>query len=138
MKRPFGWLLPVLAVIATGLAIWADPTSSLALAMAMAAVAAAGLVFVEIGLRAWLADRPISPSARHEVPFSADLRFSFRSGRLGREAILALVDQLERLGGNPALPARALHEVEQFVELEPSEFRAELSRRLDELEGRLG
>ncbi len=138
MKRPFGWLLPVLAGIATALAIWADPASSLALAMAVVAVAAGGLVFAEIGLRTWLAGRPSSPPALREAPFSVDLRFSFRSGRLGRESILTLVDQLDRRGGNPALPVRARKEVEHLVGLEPAAFRAELSRRLDELEGRVG
>lgn len=134
MRLPFGWTLPIVIVLATAVAIWADPSSSLAVFAGVVALVAAGVLFGE----AWMgAPRTESRSRRPEQSApSGNLRAAFRSGRFGRESIVDLVDRLERQGSNPGRPARSRAELARLLRLSPAEFRHELNERLDDLERR--
>jgi hypothetical protein len=59
-----------------------------------------------------------------------------RSGRLGREEIVAAIDRAERGGSNPGLPSRTTAEMDALVELPAPKFHEYLRARLDDLEAR--
>lgn len=134
MNPRLGWLLPGLAVVSTGVAIWADGNFALSVPAASVAVAAAGLFFVHV-----VPSEPSRPP-RPERPIvregPARIRSAFRSGRLGREEILNLLDGLERSGPNPNLPGRRIEELAQLRGLSSREFRDYVRERLDDLEAR--
>jgi hypothetical protein len=134
MNFPFGWFLPAVAIVATGVAVWAGDNFSLAIPAAVAALLAAGLLFVDAVLGpGWVARRPEGPFLAGEA---GPLRTAFRSGRLGREAIADLLDRLERAGPNPDLPGRRTEETNRLVRLPSGEFRNYVRQRLDDLESR--
>jgi hypothetical protein len=128
------WYLPAIALAGTAIAVWADTNLVVAVPAAGIALTAAGLLFVE----AWTAGRrPSSPSNLRRRPTVHDsLRTAFRSGRMGREMIVDLLDRLERAGPNPELAPRRPEEVASLARLSPTEFRDYLRGRLDELEAR--
>jgi hypothetical protein len=134
MNSPFGWLLPALAVVATGIAIWADDNFTLAVPAAVAAVLAAALLFVEAVLARSRSTRP-SEWGTTETE-AGTMRAAFRSGRLGREAVVDLLDRLERDGPNPNLPARRIEETRELVRMSSRDFRNYLRQRLESLESR--
>lgn len=129
------WLLPAVAVAATALAVWGGPNLAVAVPAATIAVLAAGLLFAVV----WFDDRRRTPrSYRPHPPRDVlRLRFALRSGRLGREEIVTMLDGVERGGPNPALPNRTVHEMDVLVRLPAAEFRSYLRTRLDDLEVRL-
>jgi len=134
MRAPFGWLLPAIALAATGFTIWADSNFELALPGAVVAVTAAVLLFVEVWLRT---PNPRGRRARWSLRNEpAEVRAAFRSGRLGREKVVMLLDRLERSGPNPDLPGRRIDEIRQFTQMSPGDFRRYVRFRLDELEAR--
>lgn len=127
----FAVLLAV-AVVATGIAVWAGPNFVIALPAAVAAVVAAGLLFLGAGL-----DRiPSRPLRSAPVPATSmvGLRRAFTSGRLGRESLVETLDRLERAGPNPDLPALRPDEADRIWRMPPKEFREYLRERLDQLE----
>jgi hypothetical protein len=134
MNLPFGWFVPAVAVVATGIAVWADDNFSLAVPAAVVALLAAGFLFVD----AFLGREPIArPSAGRSVSREAGpVRTAFRSGRLGREAIADLLDRLERGGPNPDLPGRRAEETRRLARMPSAEFRDYVRHRLDDLESR--
>lgn len=134
MNRFAAALLIAVAGAATGLAVWAGANVVIAAPAAGAAVFAAGLLFlVTVFDRPRAAARaPVRDAPRDEYLF----RFGFRSGRLGREEILATLDRIERSGPNPDLPGRTSREVASVVGLPRPEFRDYVRRRLDDLEAR--
>ena len=58
-----------------------------------------------------------------------------RSGELGHEEIVRLLDRVDRMGAHPDLPVRTEPEMARFRLMSRSEFRAVVARRLDEIEG---
>jgi hypothetical protein len=135
MKLPFGLLLPIVAVVATGIAIASASDLTTALPAAVVALVAAGLLFVEV---AWGAsERSAAARSPEAEPASVGLRVAFRAGLSGRETVVEIVDRLERSGPNPGLPTRRVEESARILRMSPAEFRRYLAERLDELERRL-
>jgi len=134
MNPPFGWLLPAVAVVATAFAIWAGDNLSLAAPAAVVALLAAGLLFVEGVLGLGRGARPLEGGALGKD--AGTVRTAFRSGRLGREAILDLLDRLERVGPSPELSVRRTEETNRIVRMPSDEFQNYLRQRLDDLESR--
>jgi hypothetical protein len=130
-----GWVALLLLVVgATGLALWAGPNLPIASVGAAIAVLAAGLLFVG----AWL-DRPNrrpTPAARGRDADAFQFRFGFRSGRFGREEIVATLDRIERWGPTPELPGRSTREMDDLVRLSGPEFSDYVRQRVEELEAR--
>jgi hypothetical protein len=128
----FRWYLPLIAIVAIGLAIWAGPNLATAVPAAAVGLIAASLLFLD----AWsTAGRPIVPALGRRSPETVDgIRSAFRSGVMGREKLIDLLDRLDRAGPTPYLPARRTEEIRALVRLSPSEFRDYLRQRLDALE----
>jgi hypothetical protein len=128
------WYLLAIAFVATAVAVWADTNLAVAVPAAGVALIAAALLFLD----AWAAGgRPILRASVRRPPALHDsLRVAFRSGRMGRETVVDLLDRLERAGPNPELPARRPEELASLARLSPAEFRDYLRQRLDELEAR--
>lgn len=132
MRRPLVVLLSAFAVIATGVAIWAEWNLSIAVPAAVIAIICASLLFVE----PW-ANRTPSPFVQSRLPSSGaggSLRRALTSGRFGREAIVDTLDRLERAGPNPSLSARRPEEADRILRMPEGEFREYLRGRLDRLE----
>jgi len=136
MKRAPAALLIALAAGATGIALWAGPNPQIAGPAAATAVGAAALLFVGVGLDAWSGRSvPTPPAAPERDEFL--FRFGFRSGRLGREEIVATLDRIERSGPTPLLPGRSVREVQSIVELPRADFREYVRHRIEDLEERV-
>lgn len=132
MNLGFGGLLVTVAVVATGLAVWAGDNFTIAVPAATGAVLAAGLLIADVALgRSRTARRPEEGAEAKEVD---TVRVAFRSGRLGREAIADLLDRLERAGPNPELPRRHAAETGRLARMSAAEFRIYVRQRLDDLE----
>ncbi len=133
MNSPFGWKLPLIAAVAIVVAIWAGRNVTIAIPAAAVAVGSGLLLLVEV----W----GIPPAARPgDVSVGGSPRITvrdlFRTGRLGREEIVELLDRLERAGPNPQLPGRGTEELDRISRLSRAEFRAYVRQRLGELEAR--
>jgi hypothetical protein len=134
MNRASAVVLIGIALVATGVAVWAGPNLTFAAPAAAVAVLAAGFLFVS----AWMDNPPEARSAGRD-PEGGEVRVDrlwFQSGRLGREEIIATLDRIERLGPTPDLPARSGAELSEITGLSRSEFRAYVRRRLEDLEAR--
>lgn len=132
MNSTVAVLLVALALGATGVAVGAGANLSVAAPAAGVAVAAAGGLLGAV----WLDRTPaLAPPAAASPPRDEYLfRFGFRSGRLGREEIVATLDRIERAGPNPNLPVRTSEEVASVVDLPRADFRAYVRRRVEALE----
>jgi hypothetical protein len=130
--EPIGIALLVVGGVVAAIAIAA--TTSLATATLVAAggtgIAALGLVLL------------VAPIVRHPPSRSTDpvgsslvqLRESFRSGPLGRQAIIAAVVSLERAASGDAFGRVSPDEERRLVAADPETFRAWLDLRLANLE----
>jgi hypothetical protein len=130
--EPFAVALLVVGGIVAAAAIAA--TSSLATA---SAVAAAGTGIAAFGLVLLVAPIVRRPPVRLEAPVGSSLvqlRESFRSGPLGRQAIIATVVTLERAASGEAFGRVTPEEERRLVAADPAEFRAWLDARLASLE----
>jgi hypothetical protein len=133
VRFPFGALLPAIAIVATGVAIWAGRNAAIAVPAGAFAVAAAGLLFAE----AWTGrTRPGGSVIGDREEGGGAIRKAFRSGRLGRKRIVETVERLERAVPHPETARRTREEVDRLVALSPAEFREYLRAQLDELEAR--
>jgi len=134
MNRSLGWFLLAVAVVAMGIAVWADNNFRIAIPASVVAVIAAGLLFIDAFVGRETLPRPVEerPAVREAGP----LRTAFRSGRLGRETIADLLDRLERAGPNPGLPGRLGEETKRILRMPADEFRNYVRQRLDDLESR--
>ncbi|MGA8542652.1 MAG: hypothetical protein WB947_03815 [Thermoplasmata archaeon] len=135
MKSPVGWFLPAVAIVATGIAIWAGPNLAIALPAAGLAVLAPGLLFAGSWLDA--EERRGRRAATGFRPEVFRLRSAIRSGPLGREELVTTLDRIERSGPTPNLRPRTVDEMHALIRVSPSEFRAYLRGRLDDLEARM-
>jgi hypothetical protein len=134
MNLAWGGFLAVVAVVSTGIAIWAGDSFALAVPAASVAVLAAALLLADAFLgRPRAARLPEGSSEPREVE---TVRAAFRSGRLGREAIADLLDRLERAGPNPGLPSRRSEETRRLMRMPYADFRNYVRHRLDDLESR--
>ncbi|HTT14738.1 MAG TPA: hypothetical protein VMG81_03045 [Thermoplasmata archaeon] len=130
MRAPFGWFFPAIAVLAAGIAVWAGPDLALAVPATVVAVVSAGFLIGEVVVRAW---RPrLPPLGTSDV--NDPVRAALRSGPLGREAIVAALDRVDRASQHPDLPTRTSEELRSVARLSAPEFRALVRERLDALE----
>jgi hypothetical protein len=135
MKSPLGWFLPAVAIVLTGIAIWAGPNVPLALPAAALAVVAMGFLFLGAWEDSEARSKPTVPLVWEPDVFR--LRTAIRSGNLGREEIVTTLDRVERMGPTPDLPTRTADEMARLTRVSPQEFRQYLRHRLDDLEGRV-
>ncbi len=127
-----GWGWAILAALATTVAILGRDSAALAVAAATVAVLAAA-VTVATALGPW---QPRAAVARVPALLSVDsIRAAFRSGPLGRESLVDVLDRLERLILRPNLPVRTPEEAGRIVHAPEAEFLRYLASRLDEIEG---
>jgi len=133
MNSPVGWVLPLIAVAATVLAVLAGGDLSIALPSAAIAVLAAALLFA----RGW-SGRARAPDPSPPAPRTdADrLRLAFRSGRIGREEVVVALNRLERSFLDPNLAPPPVDELSRLASLPPEQFLSYVRRTLDRLEAR--
>ena len=132
MNSPVGWWWPLLAGIATAVALLAGPAHWLVVPAATVAVVGAALTILEaLARQRGGARTPVTPTPAHP----GGLREAFTGGEPGREDIVLACDLLERKLSRPDLRARTAVELAVLATLPPEEFRRYLARRLDELEG---
>jgi hypothetical protein len=133
MNSPLPWLLPLVAVAATVLAVVAGANLSVALPAAAIAVLAAALLFA----RSWShRARPADPPAPRTRTDTDRLRLAFHSGRLGREEVAIALNRLERSFLDPDLAPPPLDELTRVAALPPDQFLAYVRGKLDRLEAR--
>jgi len=135
MRSPVGWALPVAAGIATAVALAAGSNGAIALPAAAVAVGLAGLAIVRAAQgpldRASDAAGAASPSDSIAPEMSDDW---FDQGPIGQEAIVLMLDRIERALLHPDLPSREPLELAEIRELPEEEFLSYVAARLDALE----
>lgn len=131
MRLPFGWALPAIAGAATVVGIAADSNRTLAIPAGAVAVAAAGAA-LWIAVRRWGTRTVRAPTETTVVETTADW---FDEGIMGQEAIVLMLDRIERQLIRPDLPSRSTEEIGRLRLLPPQEFFDYVDRRLTELEG---
>jgi hypothetical protein len=133
MNSLVSWLLPVVAVAATIVAVVAGGNLSLALPSAAIAILAAALLFARSWSRRARAPEPSPPPARSDTD---RLRLAFHSGRLGREEVAIALNRLERSFLDPNAAPPPLDELSRVAALPPDQFRSYVRGKLDRLEAR--
>jgi hypothetical protein len=133
MISPASWLLPLVAIAATVLAVVAGANLAVALPAAAIAVLAAALLFARSWSRRARTPDPPPPPARTEAD---RLRLAFQSGRLGREEVAIALNRLERSFLDPNLAPPSVDELSRVAALPPERFLAYVGRKLDRLEAR--
>ena len=132
MSSGVPWVLGVVALLATGLAIAAGSNDTLSVPLGALAVGAAALLLVGVlGRTRWPARRP--DSAPRADP--GHVRAALREGTFGRAELIALLDRLERAAGSRVantLPP----EIERLQALPDDQFREYLAARVGDLERR--
>jgi hypothetical protein len=131
VRFPESVALGAVALAFAGLAVLAGPEYGLVDPLAAAAVAAAALALVPIVLGDRAPARLAMDRKRIEP---GGIRTWLRSGTVGREEIVLLLDRLDRSGPRPELPSRPPAEIARLVSLSAGEFRAYVERRMDEIE----
>jgi hypothetical protein len=131
MRPRIGWFLPTIAGIATAVALLAGKNLSVAVPAAAVAVAAAALLI----LSAWTERARASAPPPTVPPGDADrIRRAFRSGRIGREELVATLHRLELRFIDPGLPPLSVKQLERIVEMSPDEFLRYVRNRIARLE----
>jgi hypothetical protein len=132
MARGGSVALIAVAVVAGVAAVAAGPDLTAATAAALVALAAAAGA-AALGLRPTRTPRP-APVAPPESDSLILLREAFRSGALGRRAILSTLRGLERDLGGDIRPPPSLDQERALMDAPPERFRAWVDERLDALE----
>lgn len=127
-----GWGWAILAALATTVAILGRDSPALAVAAATVAVLAAAIT-VATALGPWQR-KPVAAGVPGVLSVDS-IRAAFRSGPLGRESLVDVLDRLERLILRPNLPVRTPEEAGRIVHAPDAEFLRYLASRLDEIEG---
>lgn len=129
-----GWAWAIVAAVATVVAILARSDPPVEISLAALAVTAAGLtIATSLGPRS--PPLPVGPRAVRMPLLS--VREALRSGALGREDLVHLLDRLERVSVRPTLPIRSSEEVQAIVRASEQDFLRYLEARVRELEGAL-
>jgi hypothetical protein len=133
VNAPIAWWWPVLAAVATAVAVLAGADYALAVPAATVAVAAAALSLLGPLVR--------RREERVRTPYLAPIhagsvREAFTGGTAGWEDIVLQLDLLERKVARPNLPIRTGPEIKAIVRQPPETLRRYVARRLDELESR--
>jgi hypothetical protein len=133
MNTGVALLLGGVTVVLTVIAVAAGTNEAIALPAAGGAVAAAA------GLLVGIAEKTRWPAVRTIPLLPADparVRTSLGAGLVGRPGLIALLDRLERAGGDTTVGVTSADEVKRLRSLSDSQFRAYLDARLRDLEGR--
>lgn len=129
-----GWGWAVVAGCATALAILARGDFVAEVILAALAVATAGLtIAISLGPRGL--PPFVNPRAPSETLFN--VREALRSGELGREELVFLLDRLERVSVRPTLSVRTSAEIAAIIRVPEDAFLRYLETRVRELEGAL-
>lgn len=135
MNSPIGWGLPIVAGVATAVALAAESNDAIALPAALAAVATAGLALVRVTQQT---SSPDDARTLPNLPESIAPEMSdewFDQGPLGHEAIVLMLDRIDRSLLHPDLPTREAAELTELRTLPEEDFLEYVAARLDELEG---
>jgi hypothetical protein len=133
MNSPVGWVLPLVAAVATVAAVVAGSNLAVALPAAALAVLAAALLFARSWSQRARGPQPAPPDPRTDTD---RLRLAFRSGRIGREEVVLALNRLERSFLDADVAPPPVDELTRLAELPPDEFRNYVRRQLDRLEAR--
>jgi hypothetical protein len=132
MRHAGAALGSLVAFLFTALAVASVDTPAAATGFAAAAVAAAGMVVLSLLLPP---GSLIAPAPAASTAGRTSVREWFRSGDLGREEVVRLLDLIDRMGAHPNLSVRPLEEIDAIRGLSHRDFVALVDRRLDEIEG---
>ncbi len=131
MNVPFRWTFVIVALLATVGAIVVTADFPLAVGFAAVAVLAAGLALWD-SLRT--PEIEVAPTPAAAAPPEGGSEVWFASGEMGQEAIILLLDRVDRALVHPALPSRETAELEEISALSREEFLEYVEYRLAELE----
>ena len=134
MRSPVGWVSPAVAIAATIVAIGAGSNDSIAIPAAAVAIAAAGFALWRTVRLHGPAVSPLGAPEAEVADLSDDW---FDEGSMGHEAIVLMLDRIERALWHPELPTRGSLELAQLRDLPQDEFLDYVQQRLDGLEGGL-
>lgn len=131
MNAAWTVLLCVVVAVASALAVVAGTNETLVVPTAAVAVVAGALLLVGVVARTrWPPGRPV-PTLPADP---ARVRSSLEAGAHGRTALVLLLDNLERSGGNPNRPNTTVEELARLRTLTRAEFREYLVARVSYLE----
>ncbi|MGP8077255.1 MAG: hypothetical protein ACLQD8_05285 [Thermoplasmata archaeon] len=133
MKAPFRWTFPAVAAVATLIAVGTASQPAIAIPAATCAVAAAGVALWDaVRLRGPAPSAPVAAAPPEPTGGSESW---LRGGELGQEAVVLLLDRIDRALYHPDLPVRTAHELAGLRGLSREEFLGYVDRRMTELEG---
>jgi len=132
MKAPFPWAFPVVAGLATLVAIAAYTNNSVALPAAVVAVAAAAIALWD-GVRSRAPPVTATPAPDLAAAGGGSDAW-FRAGTMGQEAIVLLLDRIDRALAHPSLPVRTARELAILRSLPREDFLRYLESRIAQLE----
>ncbi len=131
MNAPFRWTFPGIAGIATLVALLVGANPDIAIAAATVAVASGGLAL-------WDSVRSRTPaSGTPRTGYSLPVDMSelwFHTGATSQEAIVLLLDRIDRAVAHPEMPARDRDETARLSRLPRDQFLSYVESRLSELE----
>jgi len=132
MKAPFRWEFAGIAALAILVAVLAGPNEAVAIPAATVAVAAAGLALWD-SVRTRSPEPSLAAPVEEAVPGEGTDAW-FGEGVMGQEAIVLLLDRIDRALVHPTLPTRDFRELAQLSGLPREEFLGYMESRLAELE----
>jgi hypothetical protein len=132
MKAPFRFAFPAIAGLATLVAIAADTNQSIAIPAATCAVAAAALALWD-SVRT-PAPAPTAAPAPDVAAVGGGSEAWFLGGTMGQEAIVLLLDRIDRALAHPSLPVRTARELSILRGLSRADFLRYIESRIAQLE----
>jgi len=132
MRAPFRWTFPIIALLATVAAVVLNDDAAAAIPAATIAVAAGAMTL-------WDSVRPSSEepglaAGAPEAVAPAGNEVWFEGGEMGQEAIVLLLDRVDRALLHPALPNRSAAELTRLRRLPRDQFLGYIESRMSELE----
>jgi hypothetical protein len=132
MNAPFRWTFPIIALFATVAAVLLNNNAAVAIPSATIAVAAGAMTL-------WDSVRDRSPEpgdgpeeTRAVAPVGNEVWFE--GGEMGQEAIVLLLDRIDRALLHPTLPNRSTGDLAHLRTLPREQFLGYLESRMAELE----
>ncbi|MFY9716923.1 MAG: hypothetical protein WAK40_03185 [Thermoplasmata archaeon] len=132
MNAPFRWTYPIIALFATVAAVLLNDTPGVAIPAATIAVAAGAMTLWD-SVRSPTADAG-DAAERDRVAAPVGSEVWFEGGELGQEAIVLLLDRIDRALLHPSLPNRSTDDLARMRTLPREQFLGYLESRMAELE----